>query len=60
MTAEKFDLQIENKFRTYARGVVSDVTAEEVIAAVGRLEELASVRTLMDWLRGPAKTAHAA
>ena len=52
--------QIETKFRTYAKGVISDKAAEEVIAAVGKLEELPSVRTLMDLLRGPARKAQAA
>ena len=53
-------VQIENKFRTYAKGVLTDVTAEEVIAAVSRLENLDSVRTLMDLLRGPATKTQAA
>jgi 2-methylcitrate dehydratase PrpD len=43
--------QIESKFRTYARGRLSDGQIEDVIAAVVRLEELGSVRTLMDALR---------
>jgi 2-methylcitrate dehydratase PrpD len=43
--------QIESKFRTYARGRLSDGQIEDVIAAVVRLEELSSVRTLMDALR---------
>jgi len=49
--------QIEGKFRTYARGVLSDAHTEDVIAAVARLEELTSVRKLMDMLRGTAQTA---
>ena len=52
--------QIEAKFRTYAKGVLADAQAEEVIAAVSRLEELASVRKLMDLLRGTKKKAKAA
>jgi len=44
--------QIESKFRTYAKGVLPDSQAEDVVAAVNRLEELASVRGLMDSLRG--------
>lgn len=44
--------QIESKFRTYAKGVLSDAHTEETIAAVSRLEDLASVRRLMDMLRG--------
>ena len=30
--------QIEAKFRTYAKGVISDAQADEVVAAVNRLE----------------------
>jgi len=52
--------QIEAKFRTYAKGVIADSQAEEVIAAVNRLDELSSVRKLMDLLRGAAKKAKAA
>jgi len=44
--------QIESKFRTYAKDVLSDAHTEETIAAVSRLEDLASVRRLMDMLRG--------
>ena len=49
--------QIEDKFRTYAKGVLTDANAEEVIAAIGRLEEFTSVRKLMDLLRGAARAA---
>jgi 2-methylcitrate dehydratase PrpD len=52
--------QIEAKFRTYAKGVISDAAAEEVVTAVGRLEELPSARKLMDLLRRSAKAARAA
>jgi 2-methylcitrate dehydratase PrpD len=52
--------QIETKFRTYAKGVISDAHAEDVIAAVARLEDLGSVRKLMDLLRGSAIKAQAA
>jgi 2-methylcitrate dehydratase PrpD len=44
--------QIEDKFRTYARGVLPATAAEEAIGAITRLEELTSVRRLMDLLRG--------
>ena len=47
--------QIEAKFRTYAKGVISDAQAEEVVAAVNRLEDLGSVRKLMELLRGRSK-----
>src|SRR5262249_30235431 len=50
--------QIEDKFRTYARGVLTEAHTEEVIASVARLEELSSVRGLMDKLRGAAQPAH--
>ena len=43
--------QIEDKFRTYATPRLSDSRVEEIIGAVTRLEELRSVRTLMDMLR---------
>jgi 2-methylcitrate dehydratase PrpD len=52
--------QIEDKFRTYAKGTLPDAKAEEVIATVGRLEELSSVRKLMELLRGNAAAAKAA
>jgi 2-methylcitrate dehydratase PrpD len=51
--------QIESKFRTYAKGTLSDPQADEVIAMVGRLEELSSARKLMDLLRGKAQAARA-
>jgi 2-methylcitrate dehydratase PrpD len=51
--------QIESKFRTYAKGVLSDAHTEETIAAVNRLEELSSVRKLMDALRAAAPAARA-
>jgi 2-methylcitrate dehydratase PrpD len=48
--------QIEGKFRTYAGGRIPPARGEEVIAAINRLEELASVRDLMDMLRqGPRR-----
>lgn len=43
--------QIQGKFRTYAGTRLSDSRVEAVIAAVSRLEELKSVRSLMDMLR---------
>ena len=47
--------QIENKFRVYAKGIVPDANTESVIAAVNHLEDLPSVRTLMDLLRKTAQ-----
>jgi 2-methylcitrate dehydratase PrpD len=51
--------QIEQKFRTYAKGVLSDADVAEMIGAVGRLEDVGSVRTLMALLRArpPAMAA---
>lgn len=43
--------EIEGKFRTYASGLLPDAQAEEAIAAVDRLEDLPSARSLMDLLR---------
>src|SRR5688572_6604910 len=43
--------QIEEKFRTYARGALPPAHVEEVIATVARLEDLKSARRLMDILR---------
>ncbi len=43
--------QIEAKFRTYAKARLPGANVEAVIAAVARLEDLGSTRTLMDWLR---------
>lgn len=43
--------QIEDKFRTYAEGVLPEGSVEETIAIVSRLEDLKSARHLMDILR---------
>jgi 2-methylcitrate dehydratase PrpD len=43
--------QIEEKFRTYARGVLPPAHVEEVVSTVARLEDLKSARRLMDILR---------
>jgi 2-methylcitrate dehydratase PrpD len=43
--------QIESKFRTYAKTRLAGSRVEEAIAAVTRLEELKSARSLMDILR---------
>jgi 2-methylcitrate dehydratase PrpD len=51
--------QIEQKFRTYADGVLSDVAISDVISAVDRLEDLSSTRKLMELL-SPAPRAMAA
>jgi 2-methylcitrate dehydratase PrpD len=49
--------QIESKFRTYAEGVLSPAAIAGTIEAVGNLENLASVRHLMDMLRAPRRGA---
>jgi 2-methylcitrate dehydratase PrpD len=50
--------QIEGKLRTYAGGVLAAGDVDEVVAMVDRLEDLGSVRALMDVLRvGPRQTA---
>lgn len=51
--------QIEAKFRTYAKGRLPAPRIDEVITAVTRLEELASVRTLMDLLRCETRVRNA-
>ena len=43
--------QIEGKFRTYAKGVLSAAHIDEAIDAVNRLEDFGSVRELMNLLR---------
>jgi 2-methylcitrate dehydratase PrpD len=52
--------QVEQKFRTYARGQLPDPLVAEVIGAVAELESLASVRALMDTLRVPPRAARPA
>ena len=44
--------QVEDKFRTYAKGRLPATRIEETIAAVNRLEEFPSVRALMALLSG--------
>ena len=46
--------QIEDKFRTYAQGVLADAATDEILTAVNRLEDMPSARRLMDLLRVPA------
>jgi 2-methylcitrate dehydratase PrpD len=43
--------QIEQKFRGYAGGVITDAHIAQVVDAIDRLEEFGSVRKLMDLLR---------
>jgi 2-methylcitrate dehydratase PrpD len=49
--------QIESKFRTYADGVLSPSAIAGTLDAVGDLENLASVRKLMDMLRAAPRRA---
>jgi 2-methylcitrate dehydratase PrpD len=43
--------EIEDKFRHYGKGVLPAARIEEAIAAITKLENLKSTRTLMDLLR---------
>jgi len=43
--------QIEDKFRTYARGRLANPHIEKVISSVAQLEQLGSVQKLMEMLR---------
>jgi len=49
--------QVEQKFRTYATGVLPDAHVADVIKAVNRLEDFGSVRKLLDLLRAPPHAA---
>jgi 2-methylcitrate dehydratase PrpD len=49
--------QIESKFRTYADGVLTASAISGTINAVADLENLSSVRKLMDLLRAPPRRA---
>ncbi len=52
--------QIENKFRTYAKGLLPDAATAEIIGAVDRLEDFGSIRNLMTLLRATARAMAAA
>ena len=47
--------QIEEKFRVYARALLPGSAIEEAISAISKLEDLKSVRGLMDLLRAREK-----
>jgi 2-methylcitrate dehydratase PrpD len=49
--------RIEQKFRTYADGVLDDADMAAVIDAVDRLEDFGSIRRLMDLLRAAPRAA---
>jgi 2-methylcitrate dehydratase PrpD len=53
-------LQIEQKFRTYAKGTMPEAAISEVISAVDRLEDLGSARKLMELLSSPQRAMAAA
>jgi 2-methylcitrate dehydratase PrpD len=44
--------ELKEKFRACARGVISDASSERVIAYVGSLETMTSIRPLTELLRG--------
>ncbi len=48
--------EIESKFRVYAKGHLPDRHIDETVKAVARLEDLASVRKLMEMLRAPSRS----
>jgi 2-methylcitrate dehydratase PrpD len=52
--------QIEQKFRTYAAGILSNADADAVVKAVDRLEDFGSISTLMDLLRTAPRAMAAA
>jgi 2-methylcitrate dehydratase PrpD len=43
--------QIEQKFRTYAKGAMTDAQAADIIGAVDRLEDFGAIGRLLDLLR---------
>jgi 2-methylcitrate dehydratase PrpD len=47
--------QIEQKFRSYADGVIPDAHIAQVLGAIDRLEDFGSVRKLMELLRAPPR-----
>jgi len=52
--------QVEQKFRSYAAGMLPDPHIADVLKAVNRLEDFGSVRKLMDLLRAPPRAMAAA
>ena len=49
--------QIEGKLRTYADGVLAPAHVDELVGLVSRLEDLGSVRKLMDLVRASPRSA---
>lgn len=52
--------QIEHKFRTYAKGRLAESHIDKIVAAISRLEDVESVRTLMTMLAGEERTLRTA
>jgi 2-methylcitrate dehydratase PrpD len=52
--------QIEDKFRSHAKGVLSDAQVADVLSAVARMEDFGSVRKLMTLLRAVPRAMAAA
>jgi 2-methylcitrate dehydratase PrpD len=46
---------VEDKLRTYAKGLLADAAVEEVIGMIATLEDLPSVCSLMELLRAPPR-----
>jgi 2-methylcitrate dehydratase PrpD len=47
--------EIEDKLRSYGKALLGQDAIDEVIGSVGRLEEMKSVRRLMEILRAPGE-----
>jgi 2-methylcitrate dehydratase PrpD len=47
--------EVEDKLRTYAKGLLADAAVEEVIGRIATLEDLPSVCSLMELLRAPPR-----
>jgi 2-methylcitrate dehydratase PrpD len=47
--------EVEDKLRTYAKGLLADAAVEEVIGMIATLEDLPSVCSLMELLRAPPR-----
>jgi 2-methylcitrate dehydratase PrpD len=52
--------EVEDKLRAYAKSLLADAAVEEVIGMIGKLEDLPSVRALMDLLRASPRRVRAA
>jgi len=52
--------EVEDKLRAYAKGPLADAAVEEVIGTIATLDDLPSVRSLMDLLRASPRRVRAA